>query len=115
MGRFKYFERGDECINSLVALLPGQSFFSLHTYLQPNIYSSSIAESPALLAYHFLSVAFYFLWVMFSHPSPVPHPPSSRSNGNSNGNGHTNGVEPVYPTPSLHQYIAPLVKGVQFF
>ncbi|KDR80986.1 hypothetical protein GALMADRAFT_241584 [Galerina marginata CBS 339.88] len=91
-GCFKYFERGGECINGPVSLLSG------------------IAESPALLAYHFFSVAFYSIWVMFTHPSPIPHPPSSHK-----GNGHMNGVKPVYSTPSLHQYPALLVKSVRVF
>ncbi|KAG8711382.1 Squalene epoxidase [Ceratobasidium sp. 395] len=52
-GCFKYFERGGECVNGPVSLL------------------SALARSPSLLMYHFFSVAFYAIWVMFTHPRPT--------------------------------------------
>ncbi|KAF8959626.1 squalene epoxidase [Flammula alnicola] len=94
-GCFKYFERGGECINGPVSLL------------------SAIAPSPALLGYHFFSVAFYSIWVMFTHPSVVPPPPSY--NEKTNGNGHTNGLKPVYAAPSVYQYPALFVKSIRVF
>ena len=69
----------------------------------------SITPSPALLAYHFFSVAFYSIWVMFTHPHVVPAPRRIP-----NVNGHVNGdLKPVYATPRMHQYPALLVKSVR--
>ncbi|PPQ81167.1 hypothetical protein CVT26_010479 [Gymnopilus dilepis] len=95
-GCFKYFERGGECIDGPVSLLSG------------------IAQSPALLAYHFFSVAFYSIYVMFAHPS-VPSPPAPSSNGVANGNGHSVEVTTVGSRPSLFQYPALLIKSVRVF
>lgn len=78
-GCFKYFECGGECINGPVSLLSG------------------IAPSVLLLAYHFFAVAFYSIWVMFTHPRVISQP----------------GEKPVYAIPSLDQYPFLLVKSVQ--
>jgi squalene monooxygenase len=92
-GCFKYFERGGECINGPVSLLSG------------------ITPSPVLLAYHFFSVAFYSIWVMFTHPHVVP-----ASRHIPNGNGHVNGnLKPVYATACIHQYPALFIKSLRVF
>ncbi|KAI5474264.1 squalene monooxygenase [Pseudohyphozyma bogoriensis] len=49
-GCFKYFELGGECVNGPVSLL------------------SAITPSPLLLFYHFFSVAFYSLYILFTDP-----------------------------------------------
>ncbi|PPQ94695.1 hypothetical protein CVT25_009550 [Psilocybe cyanescens] len=104
-GCFKYFERGGESVNGPVSLLSG------------------IAPSPALLAYHFFYVAFYSIWVMFTHPTTVSPSPESVTNGNghvnrnghANGNGHSKGLKPNLKRPSIAQYPALCVKSVLVF
>ncbi|KAG5651436.1 hypothetical protein H0H81_008640 [Sphagnurus paluster] len=83
-GCFKYFERGGECVNGPVSLLSG------------------IAPSPSLLASHFFAVAFYSIWVMFTHPMPVrpPHDPDAK---------------PVYRVASVDEYPFLLVKALRVF
>ncbi|KAJ3565971.1 hypothetical protein NP233_g7300 [Leucocoprinus birnbaumii] len=80
-GCFKYFERGGECINGPVSLLSG------------------IAPSPLLLANHFFSVAFYSIWVMFTHPQLISAP----------------NEKPVYAVASLDQYPLLAIKSVHVF
>jgi hypothetical protein len=70
-----------------------------------------IAPSPALLAYHFFSVAFYAIYVMFTHPQRVSPPPSPRLDAN--GNSRSNGAKPVYEVPSIFQYPALFVKSLR--
>ncbi|KIJ27842.1 hypothetical protein M422DRAFT_37583, partial [Sphaerobolus stellatus SS14] len=53
-GCFKYFELGGECVNGPVSLL------------------SVMVPSPLLLARHFFAVAFYAIWVRFTHARPYP-------------------------------------------
>ncbi|KAI0804658.1 squalene monooxygenase [Irpex lacteus] len=81
IGCFKYFERGGECINGPVSLLSG------------------IIASPAVLFWHFFSVAFYSIWVMFTHPRAVRGP-----------DGKT-----TYVTPSWDLYPLYFLKSIQVF
>ncbi|KAG6875754.1 hypothetical protein C0992_002508, partial [Termitomyces sp. T32_za158] len=83
-GCFKYFERGGECINGPVSLLSG------------------ISPSPMLLAYHFFSVAFYSIWIMFTHPQLVKTVAK-------------NDEQPSYSVPPLHQYPALTFKALRVF
>ncbi|KAJ8497097.1 hypothetical protein ONZ45_g12201 [Pleurotus djamor] len=97
-GCFKYFELGGDCILGPVSLLSGHvPLFLVQGLLT---YSTRrIAESPVLLARHFFVVAFYSIWVMFTHPRNI-----SRT-----------GEKPVYATPRLDQYPALLVKSFIVF
>ncbi|KAH9944627.1 squalene monooxygenase [Amylocystis lapponica] len=79
-GCFKYFELGGDCIRGPVSLLAG------------------IEQSTALLFRHFFAVAFYSIWVMFTHPRPVG-----------------GGAKPVYAAPRLDEYPALCAKCVQVF
>ncbi|KAJ6574668.1 SE-domain-containing protein [Mycena capillaripes] len=81
-GCFKYFELGGECVNGPVSIL------------------SALAPSPALLTYHFFSVALYAIWVMFTHPQRVPGPPNGK---------------PRYAVARLDQYPFLLFKSVRVF
>ncbi|KAG6841506.1 hypothetical protein C0991_010120 [Blastosporella zonata] len=82
-GCFKYFERGGECINGPVSLLSG------------------ILPSPMVLASHFFAVAFYSIWVMFTHPQSA----SSSSK---------KGDQPQQAAP-FHQYPSLFLKALRVF
>jgi len=81
-GCFKYFELGGECINGPVSLL------------------AAIAPSPVLLAYHFFSVAFYSIWVLYTHPRPVQKSPGEKS---------------VLQVARIHEYPLLLIKSIRTF
>ena len=59
----------------------------------------SIAPSPALLFYHFYKVAFYSIWVMFTHPRPVNNPKSE--------------AKPMLAVPPVWEYPFLLIKSVK--
>ncbi|KAL0950340.1 hypothetical protein HGRIS_010310 [Hohenbuehelia grisea] len=82
-GCFKYFELGGECVDGPVSLLSG------------------VAPSPALLAWHFFSVAFYSIWVMFTHPMPVKQLSSGFAD------------KPVYAVARPHQYPSLFIKSIR--
>lgn len=79
-GCFKYFERGGECVSGPVAILSG------------------MAPSPWLLFTHFFSVAFYSIWVLFTHARLVP-----------------GGEKPMYAVPTVDMYPELAVKSVRVF
>ncbi|KAJ7124792.1 squalene epoxidase-like protein [Mycena crocata] len=81
-GCFKYFELGGECVNGPVNLL------------------SVLVPSPALLTYHFFSVALYSIWVMFMHPHLVPGPVHEK---------------PRYTTARVDQYPFLFIKSIRVF
>ncbi|KAJ7356879.1 squalene epoxidase-domain-containing protein [Mycena albidolilacea] len=81
-GCFKYFELGGECVNGPVSIL------------------SALAPSPALLTYHFFSVALYSIWVMFTHPQRVPGRPDEK---------------PRYAAARVDQYPFLLYKSARVF
>ena len=60
---------------------------------------SRIAPSPVLLFNHFFAVAFYSLWVMFTHPQPIPSPQGKQQ----------------YATPQVWQYPALCFKAIRVF
>jgi squalene monooxygenase len=76
-------------------------FFYLSLYLLLTDFAS-IAPDPLLLAYHFFSVAFYSIWVMFAHPAPRP----SES---------VEGEKPVVRAASLEEYPALFVESFRVF
>jgi len=100
-GCFKYFERGGECVNGPVSLLSGSAAF-LFSVISTHGRLHRIAPSPLLLAYHFFSVAFYSIWVLFTHPKPIS-PDMSASNGG----------KPVYTVATIDQYPLLALKSVR--
>lgn len=59
----------------------------------------SIAPSPALLFYHFYKVAFYSIWIMFTHPRPTNNPKSE--------------AKPTLAAPPVWEYPFLLIKSVK--
>ncbi|KAI0821747.1 squalene monooxygenase [Trametes gibbosa] len=80
-GCFKYFELGGNCVNGPVSLLAG------------------IEQDPVLLFRHFFTVAFYAIWVLFTHPRRV---------------GEVDG-KPVYARPRPDEYPFLAFKSLQVF
>lgn len=74
------------------------SDFLFSIFSNSNQLSIRIAPSPLLLASHFFAVAFYSIWVMFTHPSPVHS---------------SNGDKPVYVVASIDQYPSLLIKSIR--
>jgi len=84
---FKYFERGGECVNGPVSLLSG------------------VSPSPSLLAYHFFSMALYFIWIMFTHSPTIT---SSLQN-----NYFNDSARPHSSMPRFDEYPALLTKSLR--
>ena len=81
------------------------SFFCYHSSSDPvKRRPCSIAPSRSLLAYHFFSVAFYAIWIMFAYTRTI----HSSQNGHSNGNPKSHST-----TPHFNQYPALLIKSVR--
>ncbi|KDQ06372.1 hypothetical protein BOTBODRAFT_39657 [Botryobasidium botryosum FD-172 SS1] len=87
-GCFKYFELGGDCVTGPVSLLSG------------------LAPRPLLLMYHFFRVAFYSIWVLFTHPRPSPAFPHSDSDIKKN-------VRMI--TPSVGDYPALFIESICVF
>ncbi|CCM03056.1 uncharacterized protein FIBRA_05175 [Fibroporia radiculosa] len=79
-GCFKYFELGGDCVRGPVSMLSG------------------LEQSTVLLARHFFAVAFYAIWVMFTHPRDLRV-----------------AEKPVYARPRLDEYPLLLLKCIQVF
>lgn len=62
--------------------------------------ASSIAPEPLLLFNHFFAVAFYSIWVMFTHPRAVV-------------DGACASGKPTMRTPTFDEYPGLLIKSVQ--
>jgi squalene monooxygenase len=98
-GCFKYFELGGECIQGPVSLLSGfVPFIQLFNPSPSPPPFRRIKQSPLLLAAHFFAVAFYAIWVMFTHPHPTYSPSSKK---------------PTYVTPTIDQYPSLLLKSIR--
>ena len=67
----------------------------------------SIAPSPCFLIYHFFSVAFYAIWIMFTDDRTIP---SSQNGSRCYSNGNAN---PRSTTPRFDEYPALLIKSVR--
>ncbi|KAH8104294.1 squalene epoxidase [Phellopilus nigrolimitatus] len=81
VGCFKYFECGGRCLRDPVSLLAG------------------IAPRPMMLFLHFFAVAFYSIWVLFTHPRPVL----------------ARGGKRVLARPRIDEYPWLLVRSVRVF
>jgi len=99
IGCFKYFERGGDCVAGPVGLLSGWAISS-------QVISRFLTEFPSIsprfftLFRHFFTVAFYSIWVLFTHPRLVP--------GRLDANG-----KPLYAAPSIDEYPALFIMSIQ--
>jgi len=99
IGCFKYFERGGDCVAGPVGLLSGWA-------ISPQVVSRFLTEVPSIsprfftLFRHFFTVAFYSIWVLFTHPRLAP--------GRLDANG-----KPLYAVPGVGEYPTLLIMSVQ--
>ena len=100
LGCFKYFERGGDCVAGPVGLLSGQVTPPSNRSSIVLIQIPRVSPSFFTLFRHFLAVAFYSIWVLFTHPRPVP------------GRVDING-KPLSAVPSIDEYPALFIMSIR--
>ena len=100
IGCFKYFERGGDCVAGPVGLLSGYFIFPFNAPDRFLIKISRVSPNFWTLFRHFFTVAFYSIWILFTHPRLVP------------GRTAVNG-KPLYAVPSIGEYPTLFIMGIQ--
>ena len=100
IGCFKYFERGGDCVAGPVGLLSGYAVFPFNTTGHLLIQVPSVSPHFWTLFRHFFAVAFYSIWILFTHPRLVP------------GRVDTNG-KPLYAAPGIDEYPTLFIMSIR--